>query len=138
MIFDEGRGLSDAKQEYDPNSIINELRQRVDQWRALPNPAQWLVTPERARLLQHWRHHKFGNARPFWWAGRFRGKTGNVEASPACSIGCRFGVMRSLYQSLRPPALQCKNQKTFHNLLRANHISHSRVELLCGIYFPSI
>ena len=35
MIFDEGRGLSDAKQEYDPNSIINELRQRVDQWRAL-------------------------------------------------------------------------------------------------------
>jgi hypothetical protein len=30
MVFDEGRGLSDAKQEYDPTSIINELRQRVD------------------------------------------------------------------------------------------------------------
>jgi type III restriction enzyme len=50
MVFDEGRGLSDAKQEYDPTSIINELRQRVDQWRALPNPAQWLVTPETVRL----------------------------------------------------------------------------------------
>ena len=66
MVFDEGRGLSNAKQEYDPNSIINELRQRVDQWRALPNPAQWLVTPETVRLLQHWRYHKFGNARPFF------------------------------------------------------------------------
>jgi hypothetical protein len=66
MVFDEGRGLSDAKQQYDPNPIINELRQRVDQWRALPNPAQWLVTPETVRLLQHWRHHKFSNARPFF------------------------------------------------------------------------
>jgi type III restriction enzyme len=66
MVFNEGRGLSDAKQEYDPTSIINELRQRVDQWRALPNPAQWLVTPETVRLLQHWRHHKFSNARPFF------------------------------------------------------------------------
>src|ERR1039458_8842924 len=66
MVFDEGRGLSDAKQEYDPTSIINELRQRVDQWRALPNPAQWLVTPETVRLLQHWRHHKFSGARPFF------------------------------------------------------------------------
>jgi Recombinase len=66
MVFDEGRGLSDAKQEYDPTPIINELRQRVDQWRALPNPAQWLVTPETVRLLQHWRHHKFSNARPFF------------------------------------------------------------------------
>jgi len=43
MVFDEGRGLSDTKQEYDPTSIINELRQRVDQWRALPVPAQRLV-----------------------------------------------------------------------------------------------
>jgi type III restriction enzyme len=66
MVFDEGRGLSDATQEYDPNWIINELRQRVDQWRALPNPAQWLVTPETVRLLQHWRHHKFSSARPFF------------------------------------------------------------------------
>jgi type III restriction enzyme len=43
MIFDEGRGLSDAKQQYDPNSIINDLRQRVDQWRPCRiRPSGWL------------------------------------------------------------------------------------------------
>ena len=29
----------------------------MDQWRNLPNPNHWQVTPETARLLQHWRHH---------------------------------------------------------------------------------
>ncbi|MBA2725784.1 MAG: hypothetical protein H0U53_07335, partial [Actinobacteria bacterium] len=38
IIFDEGKGLSTAAQQYDPTSIINELRQHVDQWRALPHP----------------------------------------------------------------------------------------------------
>jgi len=34
MVFDEGRGLSGEKQQYDPTSaIINELRYLVDQWR---------------------------------------------------------------------------------------------------------
>ncbi len=65
MVFDEGKGLSTAAQQYDPTSIINELRQHVDQWRALP-PNQWQVTPETARLLQHWRHHDFGSIRPFF------------------------------------------------------------------------
>ena len=46
IIFDEGKGLSTAKQQYDPTSIINELRQQVDQWRKLPNPNSWQVTPE--------------------------------------------------------------------------------------------
>ena len=31
----------------------------VEDWRNLPNPDQWMVTPETARLLQHWRHHQF-------------------------------------------------------------------------------
>src|SRR5665213_533815 len=66
MVFDEGLGLSTATQAYDPTSIINELRQHVDQWRALPNPNQWQVTPETARLLQHWRHHNFSGVRPFF------------------------------------------------------------------------
>ena len=35
-------------------------------WRALPNPSQWQVTPETARLLQHWRHHQFSGIRPFF------------------------------------------------------------------------
>jgi type III restriction enzyme len=42
------------------------VRQNVDSWRALPNPSQWQVTPETARLLEHWRHHKFGGVRPFF------------------------------------------------------------------------
>src|SRR6476659_5151033 len=66
FVFDEGKGLSTAEQQYDPTSIINEVRGHVDAWRALPNPSQWQVTPETARLLQHWRHHKFGGVRPFF------------------------------------------------------------------------
>lgn len=66
FIFDEGAGLSDTAQQYDPTSIINEVRSHIDSWRALPNPAQWQVTPETARLLQHWRHHEFNGVRPFF------------------------------------------------------------------------
>ena len=66
MIFDEGKGLSTNAQQYDPTSMINELRRYVDQWRSRSNPSDWQVTPETARLLQHWRHHKFCNTRPFF------------------------------------------------------------------------
>ena len=66
MIFDEGKGLSTQEQQYDPTPIINELRRHVDQWRSMPNPNDWGVTPETARLLQHWRHYKFNNLRPFF------------------------------------------------------------------------
>ena len=45
---------------------INGIRQQVDRWRDLPNPSQWQVTPETARLLQHWRHHRFSGTRPFF------------------------------------------------------------------------
>ena len=64
IVFDEGNGLSTQKQQYDITAIINRVRQEVDQWRGLPTPAQ--VTPETARLLQHWRHHKFNDIRPFY------------------------------------------------------------------------
>ena len=66
FIFDEGKGLSTQKQQYDPTSIINEVRGLVDQWRAWPNSSEWQVTPETARLLQHWRHHQFSGVRPFF------------------------------------------------------------------------
>ena len=56
-MFDEGEGLSTAKQQYDHTAIINAVRQQVDQWRKLPNTNDWRVTPETARLLQHWRHY---------------------------------------------------------------------------------
>jgi len=66
FVFDEGMGLSTKGQAYDPTSIINEVRGYVDVWRNLPNPNQWQVTPETARLLEHWRHHKFSDVRPFF------------------------------------------------------------------------
>src|SRR5437870_10876912 len=46
--------------------MINAVRQQVDQWRSLPNPNHWQVTPETTRLLQHWRQHQFSNIRPFF------------------------------------------------------------------------
>jgi type III restriction enzyme len=66
LVFDEGKGLSTQKQQYDPTSIINEIRGHVDRWRAWPNANEWHVTPETARLLQHWRHHPFSDLRPFF------------------------------------------------------------------------
>jgi len=66
IIFDEGKGLSSEKQQYDPTPIINDLRYHVDKWRSIPNPSDWKVTPETARLLQHWRHHQFNSYRPFF------------------------------------------------------------------------
>src|SRR6266581_2037743 len=65
MVFDEAMGLSTAEQQYDPTSIINEVRQHVDRWRSLPG-SQWGVTAETALLLQHWRHHDFADIRPFF------------------------------------------------------------------------
>ncbi|MEA2068108.1 MAG: DEAD/DEAH box helicase family protein, partial [Verrucomicrobiota bacterium] len=66
MVFDEGKGLSTKDQQYDPTSIINSLRRHVDQWRLIPDSNRWKVTPETARLLQHWRSYKFLNLRPFF------------------------------------------------------------------------
>src|SRR6266852_1199150 len=65
FVFDEGQGLSTKEQQYDPTSIINEVRGYVDAWRLL-SPSQWQVTPETARLLQHWRQHQFSGVRPFF------------------------------------------------------------------------
>jgi type III restriction enzyme len=38
----------------------------VDQWRRIPNPNDWKVTPDTQRLPQHWRHHKFSDVHPFF------------------------------------------------------------------------
>src|SRR5258708_2877146 len=69
FVFDEGKGLSTKEQQYDPTSIINEVRGQVDSWRALPNPNQWQVTPATARLLEHWRHHPFTGGLPLFCQG---------------------------------------------------------------------
>jgi type III restriction enzyme len=64
LLFDTD--LSTQEQAYDHTAVINSVRHEVDKWRALKNPADWRVTPETARLLQHWRHHAFGGIRPFF------------------------------------------------------------------------
>ncbi|MDR2925573.1 MAG: DEAD/DEAH box helicase family protein [Azoarcus sp.] len=60
-----GGGLSTEKQPYDHTTVINAVREEVDKWRMLP-PSAWRVTPETARLLQHWRNHPFSGIRPFF------------------------------------------------------------------------
>jgi len=48
----ESRIRADLAAENGPaTSIINEVRGHVDRWRAWPNPAEWQVTAETARLL---------------------------------------------------------------------------------------
>nr|WP_245731703.1 DEAD/DEAH box helicase family protein [Thiocapsa roseopersicina] len=64
--FDDGKGLSTEDQRYAHTAIINGVRQEVDRWRLDPDPNHWRVTPETARLLQHWRHHPFSSLRPFF------------------------------------------------------------------------
>lgn len=66
LLFDEGLGLSTQEQRYDHTAIINAVREEVNKWRLMPDPASWKVTPETARLLQHWRHHQFSGVRPFF------------------------------------------------------------------------
>ena len=66
LILGGDDDLSTEDQEYDPTPIINEIRGYVETWRNLPNPDQWLVTPETARLLKHWRHHQFEGIKPFF------------------------------------------------------------------------
>ena len=67
LLDDDGDGLSTQAQEYEKTaSMINAVRQEVDKWRGIQNPNDWRVTPETARLLQHWRHHKFSGIRPFF------------------------------------------------------------------------
>ena len=58
--------MSTAEQEYDVTAAVNEIRRHVDQWRSIPSPSDWGVTPETARLLLHWRQHKFSHYRPFF------------------------------------------------------------------------
>ena len=66
LLFGEGKELSTEKQQYQHTAIINSVREQVDRWRRIPDPGRWQVTPETARLLQHWRHHPFSSIRPFF------------------------------------------------------------------------
>ncbi len=66
LLLQDEEGISTADQQYQTHTTINEIRGYVKQWRELPNPDQWQVTPETARLLQHWRSYPFQSTRPFF------------------------------------------------------------------------
>jgi len=101
FVFDEGKGLSTEEQQYDPTPVINELRKHVDLWRARPNPADWQVTPETARLLTHWRHHRFSDIRPFF-----------------CQIEA---VETVIYLAEVAPKMGKKGKRFLEHLANANH-----------------
>ena len=73
-----GAGTAQARLRIDPHeelstdqeqyltARINTVRRHVDRWRDIPNPNDWGVTPTTARLLRHWRSHKFSGIRPFF------------------------------------------------------------------------
>ena len=66
LAFDEAASrLETETQQYELIQTINSVRRAVDEWRAL-SESRWRVTPETARLLKHWRHHKFGDFKPFF------------------------------------------------------------------------
>ena len=67
MDFDEAtQALETDGQQYQLMETINALRRRVDAWRSIPDSGRWRVTPETARLLKHWRCHRFADIRPFF------------------------------------------------------------------------
>ncbi|HTD84173.1 MAG TPA: DEAD/DEAH box helicase family protein [Gemmatimonadaceae bacterium] len=91
LVFDEGRGISTEDQQYDPTPIINELRVHVDRWRKLKNPSQWNVTPETARLLQHWRSYAFNDVTPFFCqVEAVETAIWLTEVAPGTKVGRRF------------------------------------------------
>lgn len=53
-LFEEQPKVTVDGVEYDPTSIVNQVRAQVDTWRTLPE-TQWGVTPATAKLLRHWR-----------------------------------------------------------------------------------
>ncbi len=66
LLFGSGFAEDGDGQRYNPTQFIQGVREQVDLWRRLPNPESWRVTPETARLLQHWRSHNFQSIRPFF------------------------------------------------------------------------
>ncbi len=98
----EGKGLSTEDQQYESvTTIVNGIRQQVDAWRMLPSPNDWGVTPETAKLLQHWRHHKFSGFRPFFC---------QVEA-----------VETVIWLTEVAPKLRPTGRRFLDNLVAANH-----------------
>ena len=63
---DVAKAVETSDQQYDLTGFINGIRRAVDRWRTEPDERAWHVTPVTARLLRHWRHHRFADIRPFF------------------------------------------------------------------------
>lgn len=64
-LFAEQEAADEAGQHY-TLSQINEIRDQVSRWRALPETADWGVSAVTKRLLLWWRNHEFASQRPFF------------------------------------------------------------------------
>jgi type III restriction enzyme len=64
--LDLGTSSDAAGQTYGVARIVDEIRQHLGSWRAIPNAADWGVTPSTAKLLQHWRNPPEEAIRPFF------------------------------------------------------------------------
>jgi type III restriction enzyme len=124
-VFDEGKGLSTEKQQYDPTSIINRVRQTVDAWRSLLSPNQWQVTPETARLLQHWRRHEFNSIRPFFCqVEAVETAIWLIEVAPQSTNGRRVLDHRPASRLPLPPSLRLARR--LPRLVQAQEVEHMR------------
>ncbi|MGL4514457.1 MAG: BPTD_3080 family restriction endonuclease, partial [Lacipirellulaceae bacterium] len=67
LEYGDETGVSTAQQQYEKTAqLVNAIRAEVDHWRDHFKPHEAQVTPETARLLEHWRHHAFSGPRPFF------------------------------------------------------------------------
>ncbi len=92
LAFGDRDDRSTGEQEYNPTPIINEIRNHVATWRALPNASDWGVTPTTARLLTYWRSHEFSGFQPFFC---------QVEAVETIIWLTEVAPRRSQYRSIR-------------------------------------
>ena len=88
ILFDEGKGLSTKEQQYDPTSIINEVRGQVSSWRTLPDPIQWAHKEDRITFTA--RTPWAGD--PVCAEGRYM--EGDTEKRAAIFIGPEFGTVQ--------------------------------------------
>ena len=65
MVFADSEDISTVDQQYELSALIGEVRSLVSLWRGLPK-SEWRVTPETARLLEHWRKDEWSGIRPFF------------------------------------------------------------------------
>ena len=64
LDLEDPEGLGNESRRYEV-ARINAVRRQVDEWRKLPQNL-WKVTPETARLLDHWRNYKYASIQPFF------------------------------------------------------------------------